>query len=45
MKNLPLNNYVYKELELDFKEWLSLLGYSENTVYNCRCTCMSSFIG
>lgn len=34
MKNLPLNNYVYKELELDFKEWLALLGYAENTVYN-----------
>lgn len=34
MKNLPLNNYAYKELELDFKEWLALLGYAENTVYN-----------
>ena len=34
MKNLPLNNYAYRELELDFKEWLALLGYAENTVYN-----------
>lgn len=34
MKNLPLNNYAYKELELDFKEWLALLGYADNTVYN-----------
>jgi integrase/recombinase XerD len=34
MKNLPLNNYAYLELELDFKEWLALLGYAENTVYN-----------
>jgi integrase/recombinase XerD len=34
MKNLPLNNYAYKELELDYKEWLALLGYAENTVYN-----------
>jgi len=34
MRNLPLNNYVYRELELDFKEWLALLGYAETTVYN-----------
>lgn len=34
MKNLPLNTYVYRELELDFKEWLALLGYAENTVYS-----------
>jgi integrase/recombinase XerD len=34
MKNLPLNNYAYRELELDYKEWLALLGYAENTVYN-----------
>jgi len=34
MKNLSLNNYAYRELELDFKEWLALLGYAENTVYN-----------
>lgn len=34
MKNLPLNTYAYGELELDFKEWLALLGYAENTVYN-----------
>lgn len=34
MKNLSLNSYVYRELELDFKEWLALLGYAENTVYN-----------
>ncbi|MGE0773088.1 MAG: tyrosine-type recombinase/integrase [Cyclobacteriaceae bacterium] len=34
MKNLPLNTYAYRELELDFKEWLALLGYAENTVYN-----------
>ena len=34
MRNLPLNNYAYRELELDYKEWLALLGYAENTVYN-----------
>jgi integrase/recombinase XerD len=34
MRNLPLNTYVFRELELDFKEWLALLGYAENTVYN-----------
>src|SRR5690242_5622213 len=34
MKNLLLKNYAYKELELDFKEWLSLLGYADNTIYN-----------
>lgn len=34
MKNLPLNSYVFRELELDYKEWLALLGYAENTVYN-----------
>ncbi len=34
MKNLPLSTYAYRELELDFKEWLALLGYAENTVYN-----------
>lgn len=34
MRNLPLNTYVYRELELDFKEWLALLGYAEGTVYN-----------
>jgi integrase/recombinase XerD len=33
MKNLPLNTYAYRELELDFKEWLALLGYAETTVY------------
>jgi integrase/recombinase XerD len=34
MRNLPLNTYAYRELELDFKEWLALLGYAEGTVYN-----------
>jgi integrase/recombinase XerD len=34
MRNLPLNTYAYRELELDFKEWLALLGYAETTVYN-----------
>jgi integrase/recombinase XerD len=34
MRNLPLSSYVYRELELDYKEWLALLGYAENTVYN-----------
>lgn len=33
MRNLPLHTYAYRELELDFKEWLALLGYAENTVY------------
>lgn len=30
MKNLPLNSYAFRELELDYKEWLALLGYAEN---------------
>jgi integrase/recombinase XerD len=34
MKNLPVNTYAYRELELDFKEWLALLGYADHTVYN-----------
>ena len=34
MKNLPLHSYAYRELELDYKEWLALLGYAEHTVYN-----------
>ena len=34
MKNLLLNTYVFRELELDYKEWLAILGYAENTVYN-----------
>lgn len=34
MKKLPLNSYALRELELDYKEWLALLGYAENTVYN-----------
>jgi integrase/recombinase XerD len=34
MKNLLLKNYAYKELKLDFKEWLSLLGYADHTIYN-----------
>jgi len=34
MRNLPLNSYAYRELELDFKEWLALLGYAETSVYN-----------
>lgn len=34
MKNLPLNSYAFRELELDYREWLALLGYAENTVYN-----------
>ncbi|OEK09128.1 hypothetical protein A8C32_10360 [Flavivirga aquatica] len=33
MKNLNLNNPSYKELLIDFKTWLDILGYSENTVY------------
>lgn len=33
MKNLPLNTYVFRELELDYKEWLAILGYAEPTVY------------
>lgn len=34
MKNLPLNNYAFRELELDYKEWLAILGYAEQSVYN-----------
>ena len=34
MKNLPFYSYAFRELELDYKEWLALLGYAENTVYN-----------
>ncbi len=33
MKNLSLNTYVFRELELDYKEWLAILGYAEPTVY------------
>lgn len=34
MKTLPVNTHAYRELELDYKEWLALLGYADNTVYN-----------
>ena len=33
MKHLPVNTYAYREMELDFKEWLALLGYADTTVY------------
>lgn len=33
MKNLPLNTYTFRELELDYKEWLAMLGYAEPTIY------------
>lgn len=33
MKNLPLNTYVFRELVLDYNEWLAILGYAEPTVY------------
>lgn len=33
MKKLKLQNNSYKELLLDFKSWLDILGYAESTVY------------
>ncbi|MBL4709816.1 MAG: tyrosine-type recombinase/integrase [Flavobacteriales bacterium] len=33
MKNLKLKNKSYQELELNFKEWLDILGYSEQIIY------------
>lgn len=32
MKNLELKNTSYQYLEQSFKEWLNIIGYSENTV-------------
>ena len=34
MKKLNLKNTHYKELLIDFKSWLDILGYAETTVYN-----------
>ena len=34
MKKLHLNHTEYKRLEKSFGEWLDILGYSEQTVYN-----------
>lgn len=34
MKKLPLKTTEYKRLEKSFGEWLAILGYSEQTVYN-----------
>lgn len=34
MKKLPLKTTEYKRLEKSFSEWLDILGYSEQTVYN-----------
>ncbi|WP_224994350.1 tyrosine-type recombinase/integrase [Cesiribacter sp. SM1] len=34
MKNLPLQNHYYKELEQQFSRWLQLLGYSKQSCYN-----------
>jgi integrase/recombinase XerD len=34
MKQLLLKTQEYEALEAAFREWLSLLGYSEATVYN-----------
>jgi integrase/recombinase XerD len=34
MKKLPLKTTEYKRLEKSFGEWLDILGYSEQTVYN-----------
>ena len=33
MKKLILKNTSYKALLIDFKEWLDILGYSQNSVY------------
>ena len=33
MKNLPLQNHHYKELEQQFSRWLQLLGYSSQSCY------------
>ena len=34
MKKLKLKNVEYRRLEKSFKEWLDVLGYGEQTVYN-----------
>ena len=34
MKKLNLENVSYRYLEQSFKEWLDILGYAPNTVYN-----------
>jgi integrase/recombinase XerD len=34
MKKLYIANRSYKELLIDFKSWLDILGYAETTVYN-----------
>ena len=34
MKNLPLKNPSYEHLQVAFKEWLDILGYNPQTVYN-----------
>lgn len=34
MRQLSLQNPIYRKLEADFREWLALLGYAESTVYN-----------
>jgi len=34
MKKLLLENLEYRRLEISFREWLSVLGYAETTVYN-----------
>jgi integrase/recombinase XerD len=34
MRNLPLKNTSYQHLQVAFKEWLDILGYNPQTVYN-----------
>jgi len=34
LKKLKLQNHSYKELLIDFKSWLDILGYAQTTVYN-----------
>ena len=34
MRNLPLKNPSYEHLQAAFKEWLDILGYNPQTVYN-----------
>lgn len=37
MKQLPVKSPAYKYIEQSFAEWLDILGYAEQTVYNLPC--------
>lgn len=34
MKKLPLQHPLFCQLEADFREWLMVLGYAQNSIYN-----------